>query len=502
MQKKESVIIIGAGLGGLASACMLAKKGYQVTLVEKNSTVGGRARVFSEKGFTFDMGPSWYMMPEVFEHFFDLMGEKTSDYFNLRKLSPSYRVFLKSDKSHYDFYGDIEENKKTFERIEPGSGKVLTTFLDKLKLQYAIAYNEFMFKNYNSIFDFLTWSVAKVGYKLPLLKKQKDIIESRFKSEILQKVMQYQMILLGTAPGDCPGIYSMMNYVDFGLGVWYPDGGIWKLPQALESIALKHGVKILTNSPVLEITVADNRATGVILKDKTVLSSDIVISNADIAYTDQHLLKGNNKQYTQEYWDSRMLAPSAFILYLGIKGEVETLEHHNLIFSQDWNKGFDQVFHKPEWPDDPSIYICAPSKSDPSVAPIGHENLFVLVPIAPGLKYDDAFEKEYTEKILTELETYAGISNIRERIVFQKVYSIKDFELDYNAFKGTALGLAHTFKQTALFRPNNIHKKIKNLFFVGAGTNPGIGMPICLISGELVYKRIVEIKDPKPLNEL
>lgn len=502
MSKKESVIIIGAGIGGLASACLLAKKGYDVTLVEKNKTVGGRARVFNEKGFTFDMGPSWYMMPEVFEHFFTLMEEDITQYLVLEKLSPSYRVFLKSDKSYYDFYGDIKKNTETFERIEPGSGKTLVIFLQKLKLQYSIAYNEFMFKNYNSIFDFFTWSVAKVGYKLPLLRKQKDIIESRFKSEILQKVMQYQMVLLGTAPGDCPGIYSMMNYVDFGLGVWYPQGGIWKLPSAMEKIALKNGVKIMTDSPVAEIIIENERATGIRLENGALLHSDIVISNADITYTDQHLLSEKHKQFSNEYWESRLLAPSAFILYLGISGDIPTLKHHNLIFSKDWDKGFDQIFKHPKWPDDPSIYVCAPSKTDTTVAPQGYENLFVLVPIAPGLKYDEIFEKEYAEKVLTEIENYCGVPDLRKRIVVQKTYSIKDFELDYNAFKGTALGLAHTFSQTALFRPNNIHKKIPNLYFVGAGTNPGIGMPICIISAELVYKRITGNNDVHPLSTL
>lgn len=293
-----------------------------------------------------------------------------------------------------------------------------------------------------------------------------------------------------------------MNYVDFGLGVWYPDGGIWKLIEAMEKIAIKNGVKILRNSSVDEIIVENDIAKGVRLINNETVLADIVVSNADITYTDQHLLKGKNKQYTEKYWDKRMLAPSAFVIYLGIKDKIPTLTHHNLIFSKDWNKGFDQVFHNPAWPDDPSIYISAPSKSDNSVAPSGCENLFVLVPIAPGLKYDDNFEKEYTEKILTEIEKYAGISKIHERILFKKTYSIKEFELDYNAFKGTALGLAHTINQTAIFRPNNIHKTIKNLFYVGAGTNPGIGMPICIISAELVYKRITGNDDVHPLKEL
>ncbi len=294
----------------------------------------------------------------------------------------------------------------------------------------------------------------------------------------------------------------MMNYVDFGLGVWYPDGGMWKLIDALEKIAIKNGVKILKNSPVDEIIIENNIAQGIRLANNETMLADIVISNADITYTDQHLLRGENKQYTDKYWNSKMLAPSAFIIYLGIKGKIPTLTHHNLIFSKNWEKGFDQVFHNPAWPTDPSIYISAPSKTDPTVAPDDCENLFVLVPIAPGLEYTDTFEQEYSDKVLKEIETYTGVNDLSQRILFKKTYSIKDFEIDYNAFKGTALGLAHTINQTALFRPNNIHKTIKNLFYVGAGTNPGIGMPICIISAELVYKRIIGNNDAHPLTNL
>ena len=502
MEKKKKVVVIGAGFGGLGVSGMLAKKGYDVTLIEKNSTVGGRARVFQKDGFTFDMGPSWYMMPEVFEHFFSLMGEKVSDHFSLTKLSPSYRVFLKSDGKSYDFYGDIEKNTETFEKLEPGSGKVLVKFLAKLKLQYGIAYNEFMFKNYNSVLDFMSWSVAKVGYKLPLLRKQKGIIESKFKSEILRKVMQYQMILLGTAPGDCPGIYSMMNYVDFGLGVWYPDGGMWKLTTALENMCIKNGVKIMPNSVVSSISVENKKATGIVLENGEKIDADIVISNADVAFTDRVLLAPEHRQFTEEYWESRMLAPSAFLMYIGIDGKLSNLEHHNLIFSENWEQGFKEIFNDPAWPQDPSLYICMPSKTDNTVAPGGCENLCILVPIAPGLEYDEAFKEKYTEKILAELEKYAGITDIKNRIKHLKTYCIKDFENDYFAYKGTALGLAHTLGQTALFRPNNIHKEIDNLFYVGAGTNPGIGMPICLISAELAYKRIEGITDVHPLENL
>jgi phytoene desaturase len=501
--EQKSVIIIGAGLGGLALACMLGKKGYKVTVVEKNDTVGGRARLWQKDGFTFDLGPSWYMMPDVFEHFFSLVGEDISEYFSLEKLGPSYRVFLKSNGEHYDFYGDIEKNKQTFESIESGSGAVLETFLASTKYQYEIAKHEFMFKNYDSIFDFMNKRMMTLGAKLPLFKKQKTIINKLFKSELLRKVMQYQTVLLGTAPGDTPGIYSMMNYVDFGLGVWYPKGGVIAVPNALEAIAKKYGVTIRTNADVEKIIVEHNEAKGVLLKDGTSLYADMVVSNADVVHTDKVLLGGEHQQKSAKYWEKRTLAPSAFILYLGITGKLPKAEHHNLIFSKNWDSYAKEVFStKRVWPNDPSLYVCVPSKTDDTVAPAGHENVFVLVPIAPGLEYTDSFIQEYREKVIAELAIAFDAPDIQDRIVVERTYCVKDFIVDYNAFKGTALGLAHTLGQTAIFRPNNIHKKIPNLYYVGAGTNPGIGMPICLISAELAYKRIEQITHPFPLEKI
>jgi phytoene desaturase len=501
--EQKSVIIIGAGLGGLALSGMLGKKGYKVTLLEKNDSVGGRARLWQKDGFTFDLGPSWYMMPDVFEHFFSLMDEDINDYISLQKLGPSYRVFLKSNGAEYDFYGDIEKNKQTFESIEKGSGEVLEKFLASTKYQYEIAKQEFMFKNYDSIFDFMNKRMMTLGAKLPLFKKQKNIIDKLFKSELLRKVMQYQTVLLGTSPGETPGIYSMMNYVDFGLGVWYPKGGIIAVPNALKSITKKYGVSIRTNADVEKIIVEANKAKGVRLKDGTELYADIVVSNADIVHTDKTLLGGEHQQKSTKYWEKRSLAPSAFILYLGVKGKIPKAEHHNLIFSKSWDGYAKEVFSSSGvWPNDPSLYVCVPSKTDISVAPSGDENVFVLVPIAPGLEYTDEFIKQYKEKIISELATSFNVPDLKDRIVVERTYCVKDFIADYNAFKGTALGLAHTLGQTAIFRPNNVHKKIKNLFYVGAGTNPGIGMPICLISAELAYKRIENITHPFPLEKI
>ena len=499
---KKNVIIIGGGIGGLATACLLGKKGYSVTLLEKNPHVGGRASVYESDGFVFDMGPSWYMMPDIFEHFFELMGEDITKYLTLKRLSPSYRIFLKSEKKHYDFYSDLEKTIETFESIEPGSGKKLRKYMKTTEYQYKIARKEFMFKNYDSIFDFLTWRVATEGVRLPLFSKVASIINSKFKSEILRKVMQYQTVLLGTSPGDAPGIYSMMNYIDFVEGVWYPEGGIYKIVEALETIARKYGVSIRTNTSVDKIIVSDGIAKGVRLSGGEELFSDIVISNADIVFTDQHLLDTPYQEHTSQYWDKRLMAPSAFILYLGVDGLLPNLQHHNLLFSKNWNENFHEIFNEPAWPTDPSLYVCVPSKSDPTVAPSGKENLFVLVPIAAGLSHDDALLEKYMDFVIKQMEENMGVLDLGKRIIYKRIYAVQDFVKDYNSFKGSALGLAHSLGQTAIFRPNNINKNVKNLYYVGAGTNPGIGMPICLISAELAYKRIENIKDPSPLENL
>jgi phytoene desaturase len=521
-----SAVIIGAGIGGLATACYLAKMGVKVTVVEKNEQLGGRASLINVNvpgagGFVFDKGPSWYMMPDIFEHFFELMGEKITDYMNLKLLSPSYRVFMKSQRqtaegkdigaAAYDFYADLEKNCATFESLEPGSSEVLKAYLERTKFQYEIAKHEFMFKNYDSIFDFFNKRVMTEGRKLPLFKKVKDIVEKDFKNETLRKVMQYQTVLLGTAPGDTPGIYSLMNYVDFGLGVWYPDGGIYKIVESMVMIAQKHGVQFVTNSPATNIIVenkdGEQVATGIeYLDSKThqteTIKADYVISNADMEFTERALLAPEYREKTPAYWNKRTLAPSAFILYLGVKGTIDSFSHHNLIFSEKWDKNFSQIFKKPEWPEDPSMYICAPSKSDASVAPEGYENLFVLVPIAAGLTYTKDELVAYRNKTIQTIAKECNIPDFESRIVYEQMYAVEDFVKDYNAFKGTALGLAHTLGQTAIWRPNNISKKVRGLLYVGAGTNPGIGMPICIISAELAVKRIIGNTDFSPLSTL
>lgn len=499
--EKKKVVIVGSGFGALGMACLLSKKGHDVTVYEKNEQVGGKASLYTENGYTFDMGPSWYMMPDIFEDFFKLLGEDVNQHLKLKRLAPSYRIFLKSEKKHYDFYSDMEKNKATFESIEPGSAPRLEKYLAESEYMYKVAIKEFMYKNYNSVFDFFNKRILTEGRKLPIFAKMGKIAEKYFKKELLQKVLQYQTVLLGTSPFDTPGIYRIMNHVDFNLGVWYPDGGIYELVKALKNIAEKHGTKFIVNAPVDKIIVEDGVAKGIELESGEVILADIVVSNADRQHTDSMLLDKEYREYSPRYWKSRLLAPSAYIMYLGINKKVPELTHHNLLFSKDWRKNFHQIFKKPTWPEDPSLYVCAPSVSDDNVAPVGKENVFVLVPLASGLEGTADERREFGNKVIDIMDEYMA-PGIKSHIEYRKDFSVKEFRERYNAFNGSALGLAHNLLQTAIFRPNNINKKVKNLYYVGADTNPGIGMPVCLISAELAYKRIYNITDPEPLSKI
>ena len=498
----KRVAVIGGGIGGLGIAGLMAKKGYDVQLFEKNHHLGGRANIFESDGFRFDMGPSWYLAPDIFEHFFSLMGEKVSDHLDLEKLSPSYRIFFRSDASTLDINSNIETDTATFEAIESGSGEMLRKYLKQSEYQYGVATQHFMFKNYDSIFDFLNKRVMTEGQKLSVFSTMHNFVRKFFKSPKLRQVMEYTMVFLGTSPYEAPALYNLMSHMDFNQGVFYPKGGFYELIKALASMAEKHGAVLRTDAPAAEILVENGEARGVRLESGEVIDADIVVSNADLWFTETKLLPERSRSLSERYWRKRTMAPSAFILYLGIDEKLPQLAHHNLLFSEDWRKNFDDIYKDPRLPDEPSLYVCAPSITDASVAPDGKENLFVLVPIASGLEIDDAERERYTDEILSLLETDMGLANLREKIVFQRSYTVSDFGADYNSYKGSALGLAHTLRQTAIFRPKNYSKKVKNLYYTGAGTNPGIGTQICLISAELAYKRIHKIDTASPLEKL
>ena len=500
MNKK--VVIIGSGIGGLGAAGLFAKKGYEVTVLEKNEHSGGRANTFEQDGFRFDMGPSWYLAPDLFEHYFKLMDEEIADHLDLARLEPSYRIFFKDDPQNVEIHSDIEVDSNTFENIEEGAGARLRAYLKQSEYQYQVATEHFMYKNYDTVFDFFNKRVMTEGQKLSVFSKMHNFVSRFFKTRKLQQIMEYTMVFLGTSPYEAPALYNLMSHMDFNQGVFYPKGGFYELIKALVTVAEKNGAVIRNNAAVSQILTENGRATGVKLENGETVAADIVISNADMWFTETELLAGNARTYNESYWRKRVMAPSAFIMYLGTNKKHPGLIHHNLFFSRDWRKNFDDIYKDPKLPEEPSLYVCAPSVTDPSVAPEGKENLFVLVPIASGLEIGEDEKERYAESILELIETEMSLEGFRDSVEYKRIYTVKDFAADYNAYRGTALGLAHNLWQTAIFRPKNQSKKIRNLFYVGAGTNPGIGTQICLISAELVYKRVHGITSAEPLESI
>lgn len=477
---KLTAAVIGGGIGGLATAALLAHKGYAVTLYEKNPQLGGRAMQTTIDGFVFDRGPSWYLMPEVFERYFALFGHQSSDFYTLHKLQTQYRVYWDMQGDHTDISANLAQNLATFEAIEPGCSAAVTSYLEKARYQYEVSMKHYLYTSFDKISDYLRPSLLVEGIKLHLFESLDTHTRRYFSSEKLRKILQYTNVFLGGSPKKTPALFSLMSHIDFHQGVFYPMGGMYETVKALITLCEAHHVTFQLNSPISHLDVADGRAT----------LADIVVSNADYAHTEMHLLDPVYQSYPKKYWERATIAPSAFILYLGVQGNVKNLVHHNLFFDHDWERHFDQIFSNPGWPEDPSYYVCCPSKTDPSVAPAGDENIFVLVPVAPGLTDDDATRERFADKIITHLEQITGDS-IRERITTKLIHSHRDFISLFHAYRGTALGLSHTLFQSAFFRPKNKSAKVSNLYHVGQYTLPGIGVPMCLIGAEVVTEKIL-----------
>ncbi|MEP7288318.1 MAG: phytoene desaturase family protein, partial [Chloroflexota bacterium] len=475
---QKRVLVLGAGVGGLASAALLAKEGYDVTVIEKNEQPGGRASLLERDGFRFDMGPSWYLMPDVYERFFQQMGATTADYLKLTHLSPHYRIFY-ADGQSVDITGDLERDKALFEQIEPGSAAQFDRYLAESKTKYDVSIRSILYKNI-TLCDFMSKELRDSGRDLHVFRSMQNYVASFFKTEKLQQIIQYTLVFLGGIPKNTPALYSLMSHIDFNLGVFYPDGGIHAVINALVALGEQHGVKYIYNQPVTSIDAHEGRVTSVHCGD-TMYAADWVISNADYRHTETLLSDPTKRQYSERYWQQRTLAPSAFIMYLGVKGELPQLAHHNLLFSPDWDGHFRELSTAPAWPHMPSLYICVPSKTDSHVAPPGYENLFVLVPVAAGLTETEESRQQYADSMLDYIERSLGLA-LRDRLVVKEIFSVSDFATRYNSLRGTALGLAHTIWQSALFRPANKSRRLPNLFFVGANTTPGIGVPMCLIS--------------------
>jgi len=478
--------IIGSGIAGMSAAIDLASMGHEVCIFEKNDSFGGRGRIFQSQGFSFDMGPSWYWMPEIFEGFFKKHGKSLSDYFELKRLSPSYRMFFK--EGILDSPVDLDKVYRIFEEKESGSSKFLKKFLQEAKYKYEVGMKEYVTKPSLSIFEFFDWKIFRSFLKLQMTKSIESVVHKGVKNKQLRAWLDFPVLFLGAKPSETPAMYSLMNYADLELGTWYPMGGMTRLFEAFYQLSLEKGVKYHFNDPVHQIQVVNQKAQSLECQSGT-HSFDYVISAADYHHTDTKLLSIENRQYSDKYWESRKMAPGALIYYLGIKKKIPRMIHHNLFFDADFQKHAKEIYDQKVWPKDPLFYVCMNSYSDHTVAPKEHENLFLLMPIAAGLKDEESTRKLYLDLMIDRIEKNCGVS-IKEDIVFEKSYCTSDFINDYNSFKGNAYGLANTLAQTAILKPRIKHRQIKNLFFAGQLTHPGPGLPPSMISAEIVSKLI------------
>ena len=485
----KKVVVIGSGFAGLSAASNLAQKGFDVTVLEKNAVPGGRARKYEADGFMFDMGPSWYWMPDVFEQYFARFGKKPSDYYELVRLDPSYSIFFgKGDVMEVP--AKMEELYAMFERYEPGSSKNLKKFLSEAQYKYQVGMSEFVHKPGHSIMEFADLRVLSSMFRLQMFTSMSKHVRQLFKNEQLIELLEFPVLFLGATPENTPALYSLMNYADMALGTWYPLGGMHKIIEGMVSLAQELGVDIKLNQEVKQIYVPNGHATKVITQDAE-YEADVVVGGADYHHVEQHLLAPEHRNYNEKYWDKRTMAPSSLLFYLGINKRLKGLHHHNLFFDADFDRHAVEIYDRPQWPSEPLFYVCAPSVTDPSVAPEGCENLFLLVPLAPGLEDSDEQRERYYEIIMDRLEDLTG-QEIRSHVVHKRSFAHQDFERDYHAYKGNAYGLANTLLQTAFLKPKLRSKKVSNLYYTGQLTTPGPGVPPSLISGQVVAEEIAK----------
>ena len=443
----KKVIIIGAGFSGLAAASSLAQQGHQVTVLEKNTVAGGRARKFEVDGFTFDMGPSWYWMPDVFDNFFARFGKKTSDYFDLKRLDPSYQIYFGQDDI-MEVPAQMKDLEAMFEQYEPGSAKKLRHFLSEAKYKYEVGMNEFVFKPSHSIMEFADTRVLKSMFRLQMLTSMSKHVRQLFKNEKLRKLLEFPVLFLGATPSNTPAMYSLMNYADLSLGTWYPMGGMHKIVEGMVSLAEELGVEIILGEEVKSVYVPNGHATQVIT-DKNEYKCDAIVGAADYHHIEQQILEPQHRQYNEDYWSKRTMAPSSLLFYLGVDKKLNRLHHHNLFFDEDFDLHAHEIYEDPKWPSKPLFYVCAPSITDQSVAPAEKENLFVLIPLAPDLKDNEQLREKYYNIVMDRLEQHTGQS-IKDHVIYKRSYAHADFKKDYHAFRGNAYGLANTLLQTCL----------------------------------------------------
>lgn len=485
----KTVAIIGSGFSGLSAAATLAANGCDVHVLEKNSGVGGRARVLHEQGFTFDMGPSWYWMPDVFERFFNRFGYSSSDFYELKKLDPGFAIVFGKDDV-MDVPADFESLCSLFEETEPGSAAKLRKSMDEAEYKYNAGINDLVYQPGLSIAEFLRFDLVRDVFKLQIFSSFSKHVRSRFKNPRLVSLLEFPVLFLGAAPKDTPALYSLMNYSGLKVGTFYPMGGFGKVVDAFRQIAEEQGVKVHTNFSVNSFDISQKRIST-IHSSHLSLNVDAVVGSADYHHIEQELLPPASRTYSKEYWDSRVFAPSCLIFYLGVSKEIAKLRHHNLFFDEDIEKHTEEIYGEKQWPAKPLFYVCCPSKTDNSVAPAGCENIFILMPIAVGLDDPEETREYYYAVIMDRIESFTG-EKIRENVIFKKSYSVSNFVHDYNAYKGNAYGLANTLRQTAILKPKIRSKKVSNLFYAGQLTVPGPGVPPAIISGQVAAAELLK----------
>lgn len=484
---KKKVIVIGAGFSGLAAAATLARNGYEVSVLEKNEGPGGRARLFKADGFTFDMGPSWYWMPDVFDQYFHQFGRQTNEFYELIRLDPSYTVVFGPD-DFVDIPAQRAELDALFESIEPGSSQALDRFLKQAAYKYQVGINDLVYKPSRSLLEFVDLRLLLALFRMDVFTSFHKHIRRFFKHKKILQLMEFPILFLGALPQNTPALYSLMNYADMHLGTWYPKGGMHKIVEGMVSLAESLGVHFYYDQEVTGFEYQDKKIQSVLTKGQA-FDADVVVASADYNHVEQDVLGQSQRTYSTDYWEKRVMAPSSLIFYLGLNKKLKNLRHHNLFFDTDFARHAREIYQHPQWPSEPLFYVSVPSQTDPSVAPPGQENMFILIPVAPDLQDSEEIREKYYQKVMQRLEQLTGQS-IRDAVVYKKSYAHRDFKEDYHAFKGNAYGLANTLMQTAILKPGLKSKKVKNLYYTGQLTVPGPGVPPSLISGQVVAKEI------------
>lgn len=487
VENKKTIAVIGSGFSGLSAASYLAKVGNEVHVFEKHPQPGGRARQFTtDNGFVFDMGPSWYWMPDIIENFFKDFGCKSSDFYQLVSLNPQFEMIFSDMRMAVP--ESFPEMKALFESMEQGAGEKLEQFMNAAEYKYEVGMKDFVQKPCHNWFEFVSPKIASSALKLDLLTNFRSYVAKYFRHPKLRVLMEFPVIFLGASPKNIPALYSLMNFGGYKMGTWYPMGGFYQLVLAMQKVAESQGVVFHFNHSVEKINTENGKVTSLLINGKK-MEFDAVVASSDYHHTET-LLNNEERNYTEEYWKSRTFAPSCLIYYLGFKEKIPNIKHHTLFFENDLDLHVEAIYGDKKWPENPLFYACCPSKTDPGVAPPDGENLFLLMPLAIGIEDDEQKREKYFREMLARVEKHSGTLNLESKIVYKKSFCVADFVKEYNAYGGNAYGLANTLLQTAVLKPKIRNKKIKNLFYTGQLTVPGPGVPPSIISGKIVAKEI------------